>query len=398
MKSARTNRANLPNSSVVAVVVAVGVALAVGVLSQQPGAQAQDATVAPSYTVKDLGTLGGPSSHAFGINDAGQVVGGASTSEGVSHAFLYDRNASPKMQDLGTLGGNYSEARSINDAGQVVGYSDTTNCSVAGCYTDYHAFLYERSATPQMQDLGTLGVGTQSGINNSFASGINDAGQVVGGASTSSDSYHAFLYERSATPQMQDLGTLGVGTTLGDNYSEARDINDAGQVVGLSITSSDSYHAFLYERSATPQMQDLGALGDDDYSEARGINDAGQVVGVSAPASSSSFYHAFLYERSASPKMQYLGTLGGNYSGAHDINDAGQVVGISTTSSDSFHAFLYDRSASPKMQDLNSLIRPHSGWSLVEALAINQRGQIVGLGERNGHNHAFLLTPRKKTL
>jgi probable HAF family extracellular repeat protein len=344
MKSARTNRANLPNSSVVAVVVAVGVALAVGVLSQQPGAQAQDATVAPSYTVKDLGTLGGPSSHAFGINDAGQVVGGASTSEGVSHAFLYDRNASPKMQDLGTLGGNYSEARSINDAGQVVGYSDTTNCSVAGCYTDYHAFLYERSATPQMQDLGTLGVGTQSGINNSFASGINDAGQVVGGASTSSDSYHAFLYERSATPKMQDLGTLG------GNFSFASDINDAGQVVGGASTSSDpDYHAFLYERSATPEMQDLG-------------------------------------------------TLGGNTAEAHDINDAGQVVGVSTTSSGSFHAFLHERSATPKMQDLNSLIPPHSGWSLEEARAINQRGQIVGLGERNGHNHAFLLTPRKKPL
>jgi hypothetical protein len=33
--------------------------VAVGVLCQQPGAQAQDATVGPSYTVKDLGTLGG---------------------------------------------------------------------------------------------------------------------------------------------------------------------------------------------------------------------------------------------------------------------------------------------------------------------------------------------------
>jgi probable HAF family extracellular repeat protein len=129
MKSARTNRANLLNSSVVAVVVAVGVAVAVGVLCQQPGAQAQDATVAPSYTVKDLGTLGGNYSSALGINDAGQVVGFASISSNSARAFLYDRSATPKMQDLGTLGGNCSypisciesSAWGINDAGQVVG-------------------------------------------------------------------------------------------------------------------------------------------------------------------------------------------------------------------------------------------------------------------------------------
>src|SRR5215208_3155082 len=136
------------SSAVVAVVVAVGVAVAVGVLSQQPGAQAQDATVAPSYTVKDLGTLGGPSSSALGINDAGQVVGFASTSEGVAHAFLYERSATPQMQDLGTLGGNYSSAWDINDAEQVVGGASISSGS-------FHAFLHERSATPKMQDLNS---------------------------------------------------------------------------------------------------------------------------------------------------------------------------------------------------------------------------------------------------
>ena len=138
MKAARTNRANLLNSSVVAVVVAVGVAVAVGVLCQQPGAQAQDATVAPSYTVKDLGTLGGPSSSALGINDAGQVVGFASTSEGVSHAFLYERSATPKMQDLNSLippdsGWSLEEARAINQKGQIVGLGERNGHN--------HAFL-----------------------------------------------------------------------------------------------------------------------------------------------------------------------------------------------------------------------------------------------------------------
>jgi probable HAF family extracellular repeat protein len=45
------------------------------------------------------------------------------------------------------------------------------------------------------------------------------------------------------------------------------------------------------------------------------------------------------------------------------------------------------------MQDLNSLIPANSGWTLIEANAINTSGQIVGYGNHNGFNHAFLLTP-----
>src|SRR3989442_9374451 len=54
-----------------------------------------------------------------GINAAGQVVGGANTASGHTHAFLWD--AVNGMKDLGTLGAGYSSAHGINTAGQVVG-------------------------------------------------------------------------------------------------------------------------------------------------------------------------------------------------------------------------------------------------------------------------------------
>jgi len=54
--------------------------------------------------MQDLGTLGGNSSAAYGINNTGQVVGEADLSSISTHAFLW--TASAGMKDLGSLGGN----------------------------------------------------------------------------------------------------------------------------------------------------------------------------------------------------------------------------------------------------------------------------------------------------
>jgi hypothetical protein len=54
-------------------------------------------------------------------------------------------------------------------------------------------------------------------------------------------------------------------------------------------------------------------------------------------------------------------------------------------------AFLWEGGV---MRDLNALIPEGSGWRLVRAQAINERGQITGLGILNGEFRAFLLTPR----
>src|SRR3990170_6856797 len=85
--------------------------------------------------IKDLGTLGGTYSFAYGINNSGQVAGFSTTiADGTYHAFIWD--AVNGMQDLGTLGGSESQAIGINDSGQVVGHSDDS--------TDwkYHAFIW----------------------------------------------------------------------------------------------------------------------------------------------------------------------------------------------------------------------------------------------------------------
>ena len=226
------------------------------------------------YAITDLGTLGGTYSAAFGINNSGEVVGQAITSDGQAHAFVY--NSGVPMQDLGTLGGTVSCAFGVNQGGQVVGYS-----SMTGDDGYVHPFLYNGSGS--MQDLGTLNAMAD------VACAINNSGEVVGGPDVpdkspggySSGPGHAFLC--NGTGPLQDIGTLN-----GFPWSSAEGVNDSGQVVGVDPYYSS--RAFLYSGGA---CRTLGSLGGQ-LSAATAINNAGEIVGWSQ-VSTPGYGHAFKY-------------------------------------------------------------------------------------------------------
>jgi probable HAF family extracellular repeat protein len=202
------------------------------------------------------------------------------------------------MQDLGSIGQSLGEsgALDINDAGQIVGYSrELPNGG-------YRPFVWTPGAG--MQDLGSLG----GPIVSATAWGINNAGQVVGQLFVAS---HAFLWTPGEA--VQDLGTLG------GNASGARGINDAGQVVGWSYISPTAPYTNAFLFTPGKGMQDLGTFGGP--TEAYDINDAGQVVGVSGLSRDP---RAFLW--TVSDGMEDLSHVTG-LTRAVGINNNGQVVG-----------------------------------------------------------------------
>ena len=334
--------------------VACGGLLLTGVM---PFAINSQANAVPLYSITGLSFPAFPfgTGQGFGINDAGDAVGTAQNASG-SHAFIY---AGGVMTDLGTLGGSDSQAFAVNSSEQIAGDSQLNSGL-------HHPFAYSGTT---MTDL------TPSASYAGYANGINSAGAEVGTllSGNGGTTANAFLYSG---------GTVSSIGTLGGAHSSAFGINDSGQIAGGADTAHGVYHAFV---ATTGVLTDLGTLGGNS-SIAYAINSNGELAGAAQAASGA--YHAFLYSGGA---MHDLGTLGGSASYAYALNTLGLVVGESQTVGGGTDAMIYFNGA---MQDINNLIPVGSGWTLGNAHGINSSGWIVGTGKApNGTVQAVLLTP-----
>jgi probable HAF family extracellular repeat protein len=372
----------------------------------QSSAQQQDADPPPHYIVTDLGTLGGTFSIAFGLNRAAHVTGGANLRNGSQHPFLWTEDNG--MQDLGTLGGKNGNAGGPNGSDELAVLSETSKKDPLGedfCGFGTHLIclgaIWQNILVPKgvMTPFPTLGGNNGEGV------GINDRGQVIGTAETSTKDnscaspqvlrYEAVLWG----PKQDDIQELPPlpGDTVGIGFG----INDKGEAVGATgicantplVPAPFGPHAVLW-RNGVPT--DLGNLGGKRLNVAAAINDKGQVVGTSDLRGDKAD-PAFLWTESTG--MQNIGTLGTDKSGLPGgyggINNVGQVVGESCSGylgTGRCRAFLWQNNV---MTDLNTLIPADSPLHLVWAFQINDAGEIAGLGMTGtGELHAFLATPQ----
>jgi len=297
------------------------------------------------FDVVDLGVLPGDAGATpKGISSDGKIAGLSATAAGDLHAFLWQNG---QMTDLGHRPGDvWGLANDVNSSGIAVGMS----------------FPDSSSAFPVKFDHGTVTqVDTQFGPVGGNATAINDVGDYIVS--------RAIFQNGKLTPFVGFIPSAESGA-----------LNNAGAVAGTSDPDASIW--------SNGKVKDVGILPGYDYSTGVALSESGILIGTAAVAGED-LPVGFVYEGSTMTKIPPL--TGDNIVVPHGVNDSGTVVGTSSSNYITVRAFIFRNGVA---QELSTLISRASGWTVIQAYGINNKGQIIGLGVNGGAQHAILLNPK----
>lgn len=311
------------------------------------------AHAAPQFTVRSIGVLPeDTSSIARALNDAGQVIG-TSYNATSSSAFRWSAVDGIELLPLPAGSGSLAGAAGINATGQIVG-----SANFRGLFWD-GLTVTDLSALPGAQNFVPFGIGN-SGVIAGSGNPFETAAYINGGTVTT-------------LPKLDE----------NDSFSRALAINARGDIVGQSGSS-----AVMWTSNSPVQLSSNAS--------AHAINDTNGIAGNLAFTLPSQSFQAVLWVSGVANILANPTGLDGSV--AAGINDANAVVGFGgpvgffpAAAAVSHRALLWDDGVA---YDLNSLTTNGSEWTLLEAWDINNRGEIVGVGQHDSQGlRAFILTP-----
>lgn len=311
------------------------------------------------YQVRELPRLNGFATRVFDMNNSGEAVGYMLDSALSWRALYWDRAGN--VTDLGGAG-QVSMALGIAENGLISGFH-------GGSFSSTDPVIW---TTPSMGSMVTLGALPGSSPGDAYD--VNSFGLVVGAN---------YRFGPVATSwqgnQIMELANW-------DSY--AFDLNDAGQAIGRDETSGWA-EAAVWENGLQTILPGLNG----NHESPTDISEGGWISGGALSGATSKF-HAVVWDPQTLD-IQDLGLyLGFHSTSAWSVNDHGVAVGTYTLvpATSETRAMLW---IDGKAMDLNDLIPATSGWTLMEARVINNKGWIAGWGYRSGFSgeRAFLLTP-----
>lgn len=254
---------------------------------------------ATTATFITLDVPGGVGTRAYGINNAGDIVGGFDTTDSNARGFLFRDGKLQKLR--GPY--EYEEATGVSRTGVVVGY--TAGPSEFGyMYSNgkYRLILFE--------------------VIPNIVTGICDGAGIVGTYVEISGIVHGFLLRNNVLTTIDDPD--GADTFIGG-------INKAGTIVGGSGFDGHSNHGFILEHDTFTTVDVPGAV----RTYLNGINSSGAMVGNYTDASDA--VHGFLLRDG---KFTRIDVSGATSTYASGINDAGMIVGFYHDTNNVVHGFL----------------------------------------------------------
>ncbi|MGX4641949.1 HAF repeat-containing protein [Massilia sp. SYSU DXS3249] len=319
----------------------------------------------PGYAEYRVTIVGPAGSQPSDINESGAVVGYTYLGGPNYRSFV---NYGKGPIDLGLRGGTSNQAVAINDKGEVLGNVTTTTATTSGSPRGY---VYYRGSFRTIPGPG----GRPARLVD-----INNAGYILAAsnATTGPGAGNPGAYLRAPNGKYQELGALPYPNPT----TQPEALNNRNQVTGESGTLSSPeipFYAFIWSKGV---MRQLGSFG---YTPNYGldINDRGQVAGYT---STETFREALatIWNHGRPTLIDTRPAGDYRFSTAQAINNHGHVVG----NSNHLGAYIW---RGRRMESLNALIDRKSGWNISFSRGINDAGQVIADGYRNGVGYAVRL-------